>query len=280
MTAYVGLIGYPLTHSVSPAMQQAAFDYRNLDFRYVAWETEPSQLKKTLGRLRQASMAGANVTIPFKEVMVPLLDELDGLALQVNSVNTVVRRDGKLVGYNTDGGGFLEALRTEGRFEPEGKHVVLLGAGGAARGVSFALATAGALSLTLVNRTFERTEDLVLDLRRYRTEVRALPWTREGLERALAKSDLLVNCTSIGMKHNATEGQSPLDAALIPGDTLVCDIVYNPLETPLLTEAKKAGARTLGGLAMLVYQGALAFQLWTGEQAPVDIMLETARRAL
>lgn len=280
MTQYVGLIGYPLGHSVSPAMQQAAFDHCELDFRYVAWETEPSQLKQTLALLRRASTVGANVTIPFKEVMVPLLDHIDDTALVINAVNAIVKRDGKLAGYNTDAEGFVQSLRKEEDFDPKGKRVVLLGAGGAARGVSFALAQAQVGALTVVNRTYERTEDLVLDLRRFRLQAIALPWSSDNLREALSNCDLIVNCTSMGMKNSATEAQSPVTAELIPKEALVYDVVYNPPETPLLAEAKKAGARALGGLAMLVYQGALAFELWTGNEAPIDIMFQAAKAAL
>ncbi len=280
MTKYVGLIGHSLAHSVSPAMQQAAFDHCKLDIRYKTWDTDPTQLREVLARLRGASALGANVTVPFKEVMVPMLDRLHGQALEINAVNTIVKEGGGLMGYNTDVDGFLQALRKEGSFEPEGKRVVLLGAGGAARGISFGLARAGVSALVILNRTFERTEDLILDLRRFKLDLKALPWGRDTLQRVLSDCDLVVNCTSMGMKHSPTEAQSPLEAALIPKEVLVYDVVYNPMQTPLLAEAKKAGARTLAGLAMLVYQGALAFKLWTGEEAPVDIMFEAAREAL
>ncbi len=280
MTKHVGLIGHPLEHSLSPPMQQAAFDHCKLDIRYETWDTEPTQLREVLARLRGASNIGANVTVPYKEVMVPMVDRLEGQALEINAVNTIVKEGGGLTGHNTDVDGFLQALRNEGSFEPEGKRVVLLGAGGAARGISFGLARAGVSGLVILNRTFERTEDLILDLRRFSLDLKALPWGTDTLKRVLSECDLVVNCTSMGMKHSPTESQSPLEAALIPKDVLVYDVVYNPVETPLLAEAKKAGARTLAGLAMLVYQGALAFKLWTGEEAPIDIMFEAARRAL
>jgi shikimate dehydrogenase len=280
MTKHVGLIGHPLGHSVSPPMQQAAFDHCKLDIRYETWDTDPTQLREVLARLRQASALGANVTVPYKEVMVPVLDRLDGQALEINAVNTIVKESAGLTGYNTDVDGFLEALRREGSFEPQGKRVVLLGAGGAARGISFGLARAGVSALVILNRTFERTEDLILDLKRFNLDLKALPWGTDAMQRALPDCDLVVNCTSMGMKHSPTESQSPLEAALIPKNALVYDVVYNPVETPLLAEAKKAGARTLAGLAMLVYQGALAFKLWTGEEAPIDIMFEAARQAL
>jgi shikimate dehydrogenase len=257
-------------------MQQASFDHYNLDLRYEAWETEPTELGDVLERVRQPSTLGANITVPYKEKVVPLMDELDDLASQIGAVNTIVNRGGRLVGYNTDAGGFLRALRQEGGFDPAGKRVVLLGAGGVARAVSFALARAGAKSLVITDIVIERAHALASDLASLGSSVSVA----EHFIDALPPCDLLVNCTPIGMKHSATEGQSPLEAGLIPKGALVYDVVYNPIETPLLADAKKAGARTLGGLAMLVYQGAMAFELWTGREAPIDIMFEAAKGAL
>ncbi len=310
MTKYVGLIGYPLGHSVSPAMQQAAFDYYNLDLRYEAWETEPSKLGKVLVRVRQPSTLGANVTVPHKEAVVPLMDELDDLAFEIGAVNTVVNRNGRLVGYNTDAGGFLLALRQEGGFDPADKRIVIIGAGGVARAASFALARAGAKSLVITDIIAERANRLASDLERSLArgsgpparscvdakemrgiawlerpgaplpEIRALSKDDPQVAEALSGCDLLVNCTPIGMKHSDSEGRSPLEAELIPKGALVYDVVYNPIETPLLADARKRGARTLNGLAMLVHQGASGFELWTGREAPIDIMFKAAKWAL
>ncbi len=259
-------------------MQQAAFNYCNLDLHYEAWETEATDLRKVLGRVRQASTLGANVTVPHKEVMGSLMDELDDLALEIGAVNTIVNRGGQLVGYNTDAGGFLRALQQEGDFSPAGKRVVLLGAGGVARAVSFALAREGVKSLVITDIIAQRAHALASDLESVDSGISIS--VEEHFAEALPPCDLVVNCTPVGMRHSATEGQSPLDAGLIPKEALVYDVVYNPVETPLLMDAKKAGARTLGGLAMLVYQGALAFELWTDREAPIDIMFEAAKQAL
>jgi shikimate dehydrogenase len=281
MSKSVGVIGYPLGHSISPLFQQAAFDHLGLDVRYEVWETEPGGLRAVVAEMRQPSKLGANVTVPYKEAVMPLLDELDELAREIGAVNTIVNQGGKLIGYNTDAEGFLKALRCEGGFEPEGKRSVLLGAGGAARAASFALVRAGVSSLVIANRTYERAQALASELRLFGLEIAALPWGGVGPpNEELNTHDLLVNCTSIGMKHSATDGQSPLAKQLIPKQALVYDIVYNPLETPLLRDAKEVGAPTLGGLGMLVYQGGTSFQLWTGEEAPIDIMLRVARKAL
>jgi len=212
-----------------------------------------------------------------------LLDEPDELAFQIGAVNTIVNRDGKLFGCNTDASAFIRALRQETGFEPKGKHAVLLGAGGVAKAASFALIREGVGSLRIINRTLERAEGLATSLRKVAkpgTEIVVLPWEVLDLGKTLPRYDLLVNCTSIGMKHSPMENQTPLRAVSIPEDALVYDLVYNPLETLLLREAKKAGARVLGGLAMLVYQGAASFELWTVREAPVGVMLTAARRAL
>jgi shikimate dehydrogenase len=231
-------------------------------------------------KLRDASKLGANVTIPYKETVLPFLDNVDNDARRIRAVNTIVNREGKLIGYNTDAIGFMRALRDDGAFSPRNKHVVLLGAGGAARAVGFALVGAGVKSLVILNRTKSRGEALAWDLKISDTEVIALSWKDGRTLSALIECDLLVNCTSVGMKDSSAEGKSPLGMGLIPKRALVYDVVYNPLETPLLSAAKKAGARTLGGLPMLVYQGAASFELWTGESAPVDIMMRAAKRAL
>jgi shikimate dehydrogenase len=310
MTKYVGLIGYPVGHSVSPAMHQSAFDHYRLDILYELWETEPSELGTMVERLRRSDTLGCNVTVPHKETVIPLMDELDDLALEVGAVNTIVNRDNRLIGYNTDAGGFLQALRKEGVFDAEGKGAVLLGAGGVARAAGFALARAGVKSLIITDVIAERAHRLASDLERSlaRTqgppprscldakdvggiasldfkmhpipEIKALLTDEPQFKQALSGCDLVVNCSPLGMKHSDTEGKSPLDAGLIPGGILVYDVVYNPLETRLLADAKKGGARTLSGLSMLVYQGALSFEMWTGKEAPVDIMYKAAKKAL
>ncbi|MBE9500835.1 MAG: shikimate dehydrogenase [Chloroflexi bacterium] len=280
MTRYVALIGYPLGHSVSPPMQQAAFDYYQLDLRYQAWEAEPAQFGAIMERVRQPSTVGANITIPYKETVLPMMDELDELARQIGAVNTIVHREGKLSGYNTDAEGFVQALRHLGGFEPAGKRAVLIGAGGAARAVSFALARGGVRSLIITDIVEERAQVLSSSLTPLGVETSVLDPEDEDLQDALSNCDLVVNCTPVGMKHSATEGQSPLKAELIPREALIYDVVYNPIETQLLMDAKAIGARTIGGLGMLVYQGAKAFELWTGKEAPIDIMFEAAKRAL
>jgi len=288
MPKFIGLIGYPLKHSISPYFQQAVLDYYQLDIRYEAWETSPENLELVVAKIREPQNLGANVTVPYKEAVLPLLDEIDDLANLIGAVNTIAKKDDRLTGFNTDAYGFIEALYKEGHFEPEGKQVVLIGAGGAARAVSFALVQKKISSLSVINRTFERAKALADSLKSYirdfplhseglETEVTALPWESLSSGKTFDRCELIVNCTTIGTKYSSQEGQSPLSIKVIPRGILVYDLVYNPWSTPLLQVAQEAGANILGGLAMLVYQGAASFELWTGREAPIDIMFNKAK---
>ena len=276
MTSTVGIIGYPLGHSVSPAFQQAAFDHLGIDANYLAWETTPDALAGRMESLRGPGLLGANVTVPHKQAVVPFLDEVSQAAQDTGAVNTIVNQKGSLMGYNTDVTGFLRALQADAGFQAQGKRVLVLGAGGSARAVVYGLLKEGAGQVTIANRTVERAHQLV--------ETLGSPGNVDAvlLEPAELSNgwDLIVNCTTLGMRHAPGEKETPLSSDAIPASSLVYDLVYNPEETPLLQAAAKAGARTLGGLPMLIYQGAEAFRLWTGRDAPVDVMFQAARRAL
>lgn len=286
MTKRIVLLGYPLKHSVSPSFQQAALDFYHLDVRYEAWERVPEQLGSALEQLRLPDYLGGNITIPYKEAVLSLVDSADEMAGRIRAVNTIVCRDGRLTGYNTDAEGFLQALRREGNFEAGGKRALLLGAGGVARAAAYALVKSGVTSLTVANRTLKRAEALLRATEEafagegIGVELAALPWEERERRSLLEGCHLIVNCTSIGMRYTPEEGHSPLEAAAISQDAFVYDLVYNPADTPLLLAARKAGAKTLGGLAMLVYQGARAFELWTGKEAPLPVMFTAARQAL
>jgi shikimate dehydrogenase len=291
MSRYIGLIGYPLKHSISPYFQQAALDYYQLDIRYEAWETSPAQLQDIVNNLRKPQNIGANVTVPYKEAVLPSLDEVDDLAGSIGAVNTIVKKDDKLVGFNTDASGFIEALDKEGHFVPEGKRVLILGAGGVARAVGFVLVQRKVASLAITDGIFERASALAENLVRYikvaspgsrdlEPDITAFQWQNLSSARTFDNCDLIVHCTTIGMKDSPQEGQSPLGLEVIPKNVLVYDVVYNPWLTPLLKLAQKAGVNILGGLPMLVYQGAASFKLWTGKKAPVDIMFNKAKEIL
>ena len=286
MTQYIGIIGYPLKHSLSPDFQQAALDYCRLDIHYQVWETEVENLPSAINRLRQPENLGANVTVPYKEAVLPFIDEADDLASLIGAVNTIVNRDGKLIGFNTDAQGFLKALHENAKFRPQNKRVVILGAGGAARAVSFALLREKVSSLAIANRSLARAEALVDSLREYaigkeiRTELTVWSSQDSRLPETVQHCQLIVNCTTLGTRSSFQEGQSPLAAEWIPKGALVYDLVYNPSQTPLLTMAREAGANVLGGFPMLVYQGAASFKMWTGREAPLDIMHTAAKQAL
>jgi shikimate dehydrogenase len=291
MSRYIGLIGYPLKHSVSRYFQQAALDYYGLDIRYEAWETAPARVPDVVRNLRKPQNVGANVTVPYKEAVLPLLDGIDDPASSIGAVNTIVKKDGRLVGSNTDAYGFIEALDKEGHFDPEGKKVIMLGAGGVARAVGFILVQRKIASLAITDGVFERAGALVQNLARHIEEtsprskgreptISAFQWQNLGSAGTFVACDLIVHCTTIGMKDSPQEGQSPLSPEAIPNNVLVYDVVYNPRLTPLLKLAQEAGANILGGLPMLVYQGAASFELWTGKKPPVDIMLRRAEEML
>jgi shikimate dehydrogenase len=282
VTRYAGVIGYPAKQSLSAVFQQAAFDHLGLDLRYEVWPTPEERLAEVVQGLRAPDRLGANVTIPHKEAVLPLMDETDELVRRVGAVNTIVNRDGRLCGHNTDVGGFLRALREDGGFDPAGARVLVAGAGGAARAIVIALADGAAASVTVINRTFPRASHLVQELQPQAgaTELHALPDVYASWLAAAVSCRLLINCTSVGMAGTQEEKGSPVPIDLIPAGALVFDLIYRPIQTPLMAAARKRGARVLGGLPMLIYQGADSFRLWTGLEAPVDVMFKAARKAL
>ena len=280
MDTVLGIIGYPIGHSMSPVFQQAALDACGVDARYVAYQVAPDGVEVFVNGLRQPGIMGINVTVPHKLAVMPFLDEIDDWATEAGAVNTIVNRQGRLTGHNTDGYGFLRALQEGAGFEPSGRRTLILGAGGAARGVVLALAREDVGDLTIANRTPERAENLAQLALNRGIAARAIPLAGTDLAEAAATAELIVNCTTIGMTHGPGENETPLPAEAIPPTALVNDLVYNPLETRLLREAAQAGAKTLGGIEMLVYQGAASFEMWLERPAPVAVMLEAATRAM
>ena len=273
MTRLCGVIGRPLGHSISAVFQQAAFDALGLDVRYTPWELVPEELPGHMARLRRPDALGCNVTIPYKLAVLEFLAERERLVERVGAANTIVNAGGRLCGYNTDVGGFMRALRDDGGYEPAGQSALLLGAGGAARAVAVALLGAGIERLWLSNRHRERADALAAGLADRRVQV----VDRQGaaFPTVVSNASLIINATPAGMQGGQAE-QTPLpDLGMTPG-ALVFDLVANPLETRLMREARCAGARVLGGLPMLVYQGAESFERWTGRPAPVDVMRQAA----
>ncbi|MBM3948314.1 MAG: shikimate dehydrogenase [SAR202 cluster bacterium] len=280
MTRYIGLLGHPLSHSISPAFQQAALDHHGLPVTFEAWSTPPQRLGDALARLRREDCLGAGVTIPHKETVLRLVDESDPLARSIGAVNTIINQKGRLKGHNTDAIGLLRALKEKAGFVPKDKRVLLLGAGGAARAAAFSFVRENARSVIIANRNAVRAMNLADDLSHNGTFVTAVLTDRGSLAMHARNADLIVNATSMGMRGGGAEGESPLAAELITPNSLVFDMVYNPPMTPLLQAAKAMGTRTLGGLPMLIYQGAEGFELWTGKPAPIEVMFKAGEAAL
>lgn len=274
-TSVCGVIGDPIEHTMSPTMHNAAYRAAGLDFVYTAFHVAAEDLGKAIGGMRGLGIRGLNVTIPHKVAVMEYLDKLDPLAEKIGAVNTISNDGGVLTGFNTDALGALRALAENG-IEISGRRIVVLGAGGASRAVSLALADGGG-RLTILNRREELdwAEALAARLSSlFGGEIPALEMTESNLAGALDGADLLVNTTSLGMSPQPE--RTPVAAGLLRGDLSVFDIVYNPLKTRLLTEAERAGAKTVGGIEMLAWQGALAFEKWTGEPAPAKLMRDEA----
>jgi shikimate dehydrogenase len=265
-----GVIGDPVAHSRSPAIHNAAFAHLGIGARYELWPTSAAELGARIESLRMPHILGANVTLPHKVAVLPMLDRLDADAAAIGAVNTIVREaDGTLSGANTDAPAFLESLREDGGYEPSGQTTLILGASGAARAAAVALIGAGIERLIVVNRTLERAEALLGDAlaaTEHDPLLLALTPDDPALPDLLAGTTLIVNATSLGWNTVDT----PLAAELIPAGALIFDMVYRP--TRLLREATLRGARPLDGVGMFVRQAALAFERWTGRLAPLDMM--------
>ena len=275
----VGLIGYPVAHSLSPQMHNAAFREIGFEAEYTLWETPPGTLAERVASLRASNMLGANVTIPYKEDVVPLLDECNALAARIGAVNTVVNRNGKLVGYNTDAPGMIRALAEcpDYPFDARDKETVILGTGGAARAAAVALLDVGAKSVCIIGRNKARFEALVQDLLVLSSKLQAGQTRIDGAlfnklraDSILQKADLVINATSVGLKSK--DDALLIDVNRLPVGSLVMDMVFNAGLTPLLQAAQAHGCFVMHGLSMLLYQGTLAFELWTGRDAPVEVM--------
>lgn len=266
----VGVFGYPVDENPTGIMLEAAFADLDLDWRYLTLMVEPEGLAAAMAGMRAMHFRGINLTIPHKVAVIPYLDEVAPDAALIGAVNTV-RRDGdRLIGENTDGKGFLRAVRDDAGIDPVGCHAVILGAGGAARAISVELALAGAARITVVNRSTVRDQELVA-LVNDRTPAAAEFVRWDGPFRAPVDADILTNATSLGLYPDVT-ATPPVEAETIRPGMLVCDVIPNPPRTVLLGIAGLRGARALDGLGMLVYQGAIGFKMWTGHDAPVAVM--------
>ncbi len=258
------VFGHNISYSISPAICNAALRVMGLDWHYSLWDMPAEEVPVAVASLRADDCVGANVTIPHKEIVYRLMDELSPTASLVQAVNTIINRGGRLIGDNTDGIGFMLALRDAG-LDPRGAHVVLLGAGGAARGVAFALGHAGAASITLLNRTQARAVALAKELRR-------------ESPRLVAAADLADMPARPNLVVNSLPPSVPFDlrSLVLSPETLAFDLSYRPAETPFMRHAAGQGARVVNGLSMLVYQGAASLKIWTGREPDVKAMFEAA----
>lgn len=264
------LIGDPVEHSFSPLMQNAAFQFRGINSVYLTVQVKSEGLEDAIKGIKSMGIRGLNVTIPHKVSIMKYLDEIDSTAKNIGAVNTVINKDGKLIGYNTDGAGALEALKI-GNGDPTGKKVVLLGAGGAARAISFSIAPF-ASRLVVLNRTRSKAISIVEAIKkRLNIKIVGDKLTINTLSRELLDTELLINTTSVGMFPKIDE--TLVGGHLLKPKMVVFDIIYNPPETRLLREATASGAKTLNGINMLVNQGALSFKLWSGLKPPINVML-------
>ena len=278
-TKTLGIFGYPISHTLSPAMHNAVIKALGLDMVYLPFEVKPSNLKEAINGIKSLGIIGVNITIPHKESVIRFLDDISEEARLVGAVNTIVYKDRKLVGYNTDGSGYMASLKEELGFNPKSKRIIIIGAGGAARGILAALATQKPKSITVANRTLSRAVSLIKTFKgKFRdTRFEAINLDDNMLKMSFNSVDLLINTTSVGMKQGKAL-KIPLET--LPKIAIVSDIIYNPLETLLLKKAKKLGLTTHGGLGMLVHQGARSFKLWTGMDAPMNVMRKAALKAL
>jgi shikimate dehydrogenase len=274
------LLGYPVGHSMSAVMHNAAFQELGLDYRYELKSVPPEELGAFVAsELRSADFAGGSVTIPHKVAVMEHLDRIDPSALRIGAVNTIVKEDSRLKAYNTDGTGALRGI-IGAHEKVDGSRVVILGAGGAARAVGYHLSTR-VRELTIANRTLEKADELARTLSanpECRATVKSIPLHRDILRASIKEADILVNGTPLGMHPEI--GRTPVEKDLLHSDLLVFDLVYNPVKTRLLRDAEEAGASILPGVNMLVYQGATAFKMWTGEDPPIETMRAAVMEAL
>lgn len=274
MMKYAGLIGFPVGHSLSPQMHNAAFEYLGMNAEYQLWETSAESLPVRIAGLRESNLFGANITVPHKEEAIRFVDTCDELAVAVGAINVIVNQSSNLAGYNTDVYGFKQAL-LQASVRIPGSSAVILGSGGAARAAGVALLSEGASGVTFVGRNIQHMNQLLDDMERlvkrsgWQGTVQGITLSDINLYIYVQQANLVVNATPNGLKAS---DPLLLDTSKLPSEAFIMDMIFNPPMTPLLAAAKDQGCRISNGLSMLLYQGAKAFELWTGESAPVEVM--------
>lgn len=277
-TKVYAVFGFPIGHSLSPQMHNAAFEYKKMNCVYVAYNVNPKDLKSILKILPQIGISGVNLTIPHKEIAYSCVDYLSKEAKLVKAVNTIKVAGDKLYGYNTDGKGLIKSLKEDANVNLKGKNILLLGAGGAAKGISIPLSQTGINSLIIANRTYNKAKSLAEKINKIsRIKCETIPLEESIIKEIIGDIDLVINSTSVGLYKN---DRSLLSSKTLHPKLIVYDLVYNPPDTPLMKEARKAGAKAVNGLGMLLYQGVLAWEIWTEHTAPVKIMRNALLTAL
>ncbi|HDX9571433.1 TPA: shikimate dehydrogenase [Bacillus mobilis] len=275
MKQLYGVIGNPIGHSLSPVMHNDAFEHLNMDAHYHAFLVKEEVLGEAVRGLKALGISGFNVTTPHKVAIMDYLDKIDPLAKQIGAVNTVVHKDGKLIGYNTDGIGFVRALQSISSEPLQEKRILLLGAGGASRAIYFSLADVGVKEIDVANRTVDKAKEFIASCT---ATVHSVALSLEKATEEQGNYDIIIQTTTIGM-HPRVE-HTPLQISSLKKGTIVSDIIYNPFETKILCEAKEQGAVVQNGIDMFVYQGALAFEMWTGCVPNIDRMKQLVIRKL
>ena len=280
MNSNIGVMGHPIGHTKSPVFQQAGLDALNIEETFEAWDVTPEALADKVATFRSDGFLVACVTLPHKQEVIPMVDELSDAAQQIGAVNWIFNKNGKLIGHNTDGTGFIRALKEKVGFEVQGVDATVFGAGGAARAVVYALKNAGIKRLTIANRTLERAQELAAHFTEASFKPESISMSRDELADHVPYSGLLVNTTSLGMAGGPAELATPVTSDMISADAIGYDVVYAPPMTRFLREVEEAGATSAGGMSMLVFQGIEGFEMATGQKAPVNTMFSAIERAL
>ena len=276
-TTIAGVFGAPIVHTASPAMHNAAFEALEMNWAYLAFHVDPQNLPTALRGARDMGVVGINLTVPHKILALDCVDEIDAEARKLGAVNTVSVEKGQLRGFNTDGYGFLKAVKEEFNLSIRGKRVLVLGAGGAGRAIAVKCALEGAAKVMVANRTAAKIEPIAREIRNTKSGFSAIGLTTDEIHKVIHEVDLVVNATSVGLKEGETLG---LDAALFSARLLVYDTIYRPAQTELLHVAEGSGAKVANGLSMLLHQGARAFEIWTKRKAPLAVMRRALRAAV
>ncbi len=271
-----GLIGYPVKHTLSPVVHNACFSWLNIDAIYLPFEVRPENLEKALQALTALSISGVNVTIPYKESCMKYLDEIDYDAELIGAVNIINVENNRLIGFNTDGRGFINSLK-ELEVLIKSKRIFIMGAGGAAKAIGFCLVREGAESLRVYDIDKERAVKFVEAIKKRFEAVNIHTCLKEELSKQIEKSDILINATPVGLKDT--------DSLIVEPDwfsreTIVLDLIYNPTQTKLIKVCKEKGIKAYNGSGMLIHQGALSFKIWTGKDAPIDVMREALQKQI